>query len=66
MFQVGVRPGRIDVLTELTGLRFDEAWPTRARGHFGSLDVDFIGRDAFIKNKRATGRAQDLADIEGL
>ena len=66
VFQIGVVPGRIDVLTELTGLTFDEAWPTREAGRFGELTVDFIGRDAFIRNKRATGRAEDLGDIEGL
>ncbi len=66
VFQIGVPPGRIDVLTELTGLAFDEAWPGRDAGRFGDLTVDFIGRDAFIRNKRATGRAKDLGDIEGL
>lgn len=66
VFQIGVPPGRIDVLTELTGLAFDEAWPGRDAGRFGDLTVDFIGRDAFIRNKRATGRAKDLVDIEGL
>jgi len=66
VFQIGVPPGRIDVLTELTGLAFDEAWPGRDAGRFGDLTVDFIGRDAFIRNKRATGRAKDLGDIERL
>lgn len=67
VFQIGVPPpGRIDLLTELTALTFDEAWPSRERGAFGDLTVDFIGRDAFIRNKRATGRARDLGDIEGL
>lgn len=66
VFQIGVPPGRIDVLTELTGLTFAEAWPTREGGVFGGLRVDFIGREAFIRNKRATGRAKDLGDIEGL
>lgn len=66
VFQIGVPPGRIDVLTELTGLAFDEAWPGRDAGRFGDLTVDFIGRDAFIRNKRAIGRAKDLGDIEGL
>jgi hypothetical protein len=58
--------GRIDILTELTGLGFAEAWPTRVRGRFGDLDVDFIGREAFIRNKKATGRPRDLGDIDGL
>jgi hypothetical protein len=65
-YQIGVAPGRIDILTDLTGLSFAEAWPERVRKPFGALAVDFIGRDAFIRNKRATGRAKDLGDIEGL
>lgn len=66
VLQIGVPPGRIDLLTELTGVTFDEAWPTRESGPFGELTVDFIGRDMFIRNKRATGRAKDLGDIEGM
>jgi hypothetical protein len=65
-YQIGIPPGRIDILTELTGISFAEAWPQRLRRPFGEVDVDFIGRDAFIRNKRATGRAKDLGDIEGL
>jgi hypothetical protein len=66
VYQIGLPPGRIDILTELTGITFDEAWPGRRRGHFGDVEVDFIGRDAFIRNKKATGRLKDLGDIEGL
>ena len=66
VFQIGVPPGRIDVLTELTGITFDEAWATREPGQFGDIVVDFLGREAFIRNKRATGRAKDLGDIEGM
>ena len=66
VYQIGVPPGRIDILTELTGLTFDEAWPHRLRRPFGDIEVDFIGRASFIKNKRATGRAKDLGDIEGM
>jgi hypothetical protein len=65
-YQMGLPPGRIDVLTELTGLTFAEAWPDRIRRPFGEVEVDFIGRASFIRNKRATGRPKDLADIEGL
>ena len=64
--QLGVPPGRIDILTNLTGLTFEEAWPGRVRHGFGDAQVDFIGRDSFVRNKRATGRAKDLGDIEGL
>jgi hypothetical protein len=65
-YQIGVAPGRIDILTELTSLTFADAWDTRIHRPFGEISVDFIGRDAFIRNKRATGRAKDLGDIEGL
>jgi hypothetical protein len=65
-YQIGVPPGRIDVLTDLTGLTFGEAWPDRTRRPFGELEVDFIGRDAFVRNKRATGRPKDLVDIDGI
>jgi hypothetical protein len=65
-YQIGVPPGRIDILTELTGITFAEAWPNRLRRAFGDVDVDFIGRASFIRNKRATGRPKDLGDIEGM
>jgi hypothetical protein len=66
VFQMGLPPGRIDVLTELTALTFGEAWPTRVAGVLGGVAVSFIGREAFIRNKRATGRARDLGDVESL
>ncbi len=66
VYQIGVPPRRIDLLTELTGLTFAAAWPDRLRHRVDDVDVDFIGREAFIANKRATGRARDLSDIEGL
>jgi hypothetical protein len=66
VYQIGVAPGRIDVLTGLTGLTFADAWPGRLHRPFGEVEVDFIGREAFVRNKRATGRAKDLGDIEGL
>ena len=66
VFQMGLPPVRIDVLTEMSGLTFDEAWSTRTQASFGPIIVDVIRREAFIKNKRATGRARDLGDIEAL
>jgi len=66
VFQIGVPPRRIDILTELTDVSFDEAWPDRESGRFGDLVVDFIGREAFVRNKRATGRPRDLADLDAL
>ena len=66
VFQMGLPPLRIGVLTQLSGITFVEAWPERTQADFGLVAVDVIGRDAFIKNKRATGRARDLGDIESL
>ena len=66
VYQIGVAPGRIDLLTDLSGLTFAEAWADRVRSPFGAVEVDFIGRDSFIRNKRAVGRAKDLGDIDGL
>ncbi len=66
VFQMGLPPLRIDVLTELSGLTFSEAWSTRTQAPFGPVMADVIGREAFIKIKRATGRARDLVDIEAL
>lgn len=66
VFQMGLPPVRIDVLTELSGLTFAEAWPGRTQAAFGPLAVDVIGREAFIRNKQATGRARDLGDLEAL
>jgi len=66
VYQIGIPPGRIDILTELTGLTFGDAWRDRLRGRFGDIEVDFIGREAFVRNKRAIGRPKDLADVEGL
>ena len=66
VYQIGVPPGRIDILTELTGVAFAEAWRDRIRRPFGELHVDFIDRATFLRNKRATGRLKDLSDIEGM
>jgi hypothetical protein len=66
VYQIGVAPRRIDLLTSLTGLVFGEAWATRDAGRLGDVECFFIGRDALIRNKRALGRPRDLADLEAL
>jgi hypothetical protein len=66
VYQIGLPPRRIDVLTDLTGLTFAEAWPERVRRTIGGVAVEVIGRSAYIRNKKATGRPQDLADIARL
>jgi hypothetical protein len=53
-------------LAALTVLTFADAWPAGLDGVLGDVPVRFIGREAFVRNKRATGRARDLGDIESL
>jgi hypothetical protein len=62
--QFGLPPLRIDVMTAVTGLSFDEAWSTRAEGEIEGVRVPILDRASFIKNKRASGRKKDLADLE--
>jgi hypothetical protein len=66
VIQLGVPPNRIDLLTSLTGVTFDQAWASRVESVVGGTRVNFIGREALILNKRLTGRAQDKADLEAL
>lgn len=66
VYQLGLPPRRIDLLTELSGVGFDEAWASRAQAEVDGRAVFFIGRDALLKNKAATGRPKDLADITRL
>lgn len=64
--QFGLPPFRIDVLTGVSGLDFDEAWPDRLDSNFMDVRVPFLGRSSLIRNKRASGRTKDIADIESL
>ena len=66
VLQLGVPPVRLDILNSLTGVSWSEANNGRVRGTYGDIQVHYIGRDQFIKNKRATGRQRDLADLEML
>ncbi len=59
-------PVRVDLLTSLSGLTWEEAFRNRMPGVLGGVAVSFLGRDQFVRNKRSTGRAKDLADLEAL
>jgi nitrous oxide reductase len=59
-------PHRIDLVTSIDGVTFEEAWASRVAGNYGGVDVWYIGRDALIRNKAAAARPQDLADIATL
>jgi hypothetical protein len=65
-FQIGVAPVRIDILTTVDGLDFDSAWRGRTRSDYGGEPVSVLSREDLIRNKKASGRPQDLADIEAL
>ena len=64
--QLGFPPNRIDLITAVDGISFEEAWAGRVRGRFGEREVDYLGRKELIRNKEASGRAQDLLDLEWL
>ncbi|MCY3713837.1 MAG: hypothetical protein OXH02_11150 [Gemmatimonadetes bacterium] len=66
VLQLGVPPRRLDFLNSLTGVSWNEAYTGRVKGTYGDIQVHYIGRDQLIKNKRATGRQRDLADLEML
>jgi hypothetical protein len=66
VIQLGVAPNRIDILTSITGCEFDDIWRTRVPAHLTGVPVNMIAREQYIRNKRAVGRPQDLADIDAL
>jgi len=66
VLQLGMPPVRIDILTSLTGITWQEASTDTLDLDYGGVPVKVVGRKALLTNKRATGRAQDLADIEAL
>ena len=63
IFQIGVAPNRIDVITSIDGVTFSEAWEARATTRYGDESIHVIGREHLIQNKRAVGRPQDLLDV---
>ena len=66
VIQLGYPPRRIDVLTNISGLKFDEAWPSRVSGSLDGIPVYYISKEHFILNKKASGRNKDLADVDTL
>ncbi len=66
ILQIGVPPGRVDVITSIEGVTFDEAWPNRLTVELEGIVVPLLGREELLRNKRAVGRLQDRADVERL
>ena len=65
-FQIGIEPVRIDILTAVDGLTFEPAWQNRVASEYGGEPVFVVSREDLIRNKRASARPQDWADIAAL
>ena len=66
VFQIGIEPSRIDILTAISGVAFDDAWENKLNIELDDIKLNIIGRDDLIVNKRACGRPKDIADAETL
>ncbi|MBI4908347.1 MAG: hypothetical protein HY820_32270 [Acidobacteria bacterium] len=66
IIQLGVKPNRIDLITSIAGVSFEEAWESRVAGQIDGVPVYFIGREALIRNKETVGRDQDKTDVRAL
>jgi hypothetical protein len=65
-FRMGAPPFRIEILTEISGVAFGDAWPRRVAAQVEGVDLPVISREDLVANKRAAARARDLADVEAL
>lgn len=66
VIQLGRPPNRIDLLTSISGVAFEEAWEQRVAAELDGIPVHFVSKEALIKNKRAAARSKDLADVDAL
>jgi hypothetical protein len=66
VIQLGVPPVRIDIITSITGVTWEDADASKEQSYFGDVSVFYIGKTQYIANKRAIGRKKDLADLEAL
>ncbi|WKZ71046.1 MAG: hypothetical protein QY331_07250 [Melioribacteraceae bacterium] len=66
VIQLGVPPVRIDILTSISGVDFNDAYKDKYSNKFGNTTADFISKDHLIKNKKASSRKKDIADLESL
>ena len=66
VIQLGRAPNRVDLLTGISGVSFEEAWGGRVTVSLSGIEVAVIGREHLIRNKRAANRAKDRADVEWL
>ena len=64
VYQMGLPPNRVDLLTSISGVDFAEAWARRSSAELDGLTVPLISLEDLLRNKRAAGRIQDMADVE--
>jgi hypothetical protein len=64
--QLGVPPIRVDIMSRISGVSWQEADDGKVAGRYGAVPVHYLGREQYVANKRATGRMKDLADLEAL
>lgn len=66
IFQIGVAPNRVDVLTSIDAVSFEDAWKRRTASTYGGVPISLLSVEDLLTNKRAVGRKQDLLDVERL
>ncbi len=66
IIQLGFEPNRVDLITSISGVSFDEAWRGRVAGRYGRCSVFYLGLVELKRAKEAAGRPQDLADLDWL
>ncbi|MGH8246110.1 MAG: hypothetical protein ACREUU_06735, partial [Gammaproteobacteria bacterium] len=66
IIQLGYPPNRIDILTTISGVSFDEAWQGRQFGDLDGTQVPFLNKECLVRNKKASGRDKDLEDLKRL
>ena len=62
--QLGRPPNRVDLITPISGVNFDEVWSTREKGDLEGICMPFISKELLIRNKAASGRDKDLLDLK--
>jgi len=66
IFQIGIAPNRIDFVTSVDALSFEDAWQRRVASTYGDVPTSLLSIEDLLANKRAVGRPQDLIDVENL
>ncbi len=66
IFQIGVAPNRIDVITSIDAVEFEEAWSAKVATTYGTVPIHLLSRELLLRNKRAVNRLQDQLDVERL